>query len=106
MKLQAIDLFCGVGGLTHGLQCAGIDVRLGVDLDPACEYPYKANNRSAFLLASVEKLGSHTLSSYLLGNAPLLLAGCAPCQPFSLLLQGGSSERLDSAQPGHPEQKC
>ena len=37
---QAIDLFCGAGGLTCGLQQAGIDVRLGADSDPACQYPF------------------------------------------------------------------
>jgi site-specific DNA-cytosine methylase len=31
-QIVAVDLFCGVGGLTHGLIKAGLDVRLGVDL--------------------------------------------------------------------------
>jgi site-specific DNA-cytosine methylase len=48
-KISAVDLFCGVGGLTKGLEKAGIDVKLGIDIDPACEYPYSANN-SRFLL--------------------------------------------------------
>ena len=54
-KVCAVDLFCGVGGLTHGLAKAGIDVCLGVDIDPACEYPYTANNNAKFLLKSVEE---------------------------------------------------
>ena len=52
-KIVAADLFCGAGGLTNGLAKAGIDVRIGVDIDPACEYPYTANNDSEFLLKSV-----------------------------------------------------
>lgn len=28
-KVYAVDLFCGAGGLTHGLMKAGVDVRLG-----------------------------------------------------------------------------
>ena len=55
-KTCAVDLFCGVGGLTYGLAKAGVDVRLGVDIDPACEHPYTANNSAKFLLKSVEKL--------------------------------------------------
>ena len=45
-KVYAVDLFCGAGGLTHGLVKAGVDVRLGVDIDPACEHPYVANNNA------------------------------------------------------------
>lgn len=81
--IEAIDLFCGAGGLTRGLEKAGINVRLGVDIDPACEYPYTANNNAKFLRKSVVRLDSSDLPSEF-DEAPLrLLAGCAPCQPFS-----------------------
>jgi DNA (cytosine-5)-methyltransferase 1 len=81
-KIVAADLFCGAGGLTNGLAKAGIDVRVGVDIDPACEYPYTANNDSEFLLKSVAELSAEDFN---LGDGRnlKLLAGCAPCQPFS-----------------------
>lgn len=82
-KIFAIDLFCGVGGLTHGLVQAGVDVRLGVDVDPACEYPYVANNNTRFLLKSVEELEASELERHYEKNEIKLLAGCAPCQTFS-----------------------
>lgn len=82
-KVYAVDLFCGVGGLTYGLQRAGIDVRLGVDIDPACEFPYTANNKAKFLLKSVEDLTAEEISSFYRKNGIKLLAGCAPCQTFS-----------------------
>ena len=82
-KIYAVDLFCGVGGLTHGLARAGVDVRLGVDIDPACEYPYTANNDAKFLLKPVEELDADELRSYYRENGIKLLAGCAPCQTFS-----------------------
>jgi len=82
-KVYAVDLFCGAGGLTHGLRRAGVDVRLGVDIDPACEYPYTANNESRFLLRSVERLEAVELQSFYRKNGIKLLAGCAPCQTFS-----------------------
>jgi DNA (cytosine-5)-methyltransferase 1 len=82
-KVYAVDLFCGAGGLTHGLVRAGIDVRLGVDIDPACEYPYIANNNAKFLLKSVEQLDISELERHYRKNGIKLLAGCAPCQTFS-----------------------
>lgn len=82
-KIYAVDLFCGAGGLTHGLLKAGVDVRLGVDIDPACEYPYVSNNKAKFLLKSVEELGAGELLPHYRKNGIKLLAGCAPCQTFS-----------------------
>lgn len=82
-KIYGVDLFCGAGGLTNGLQRAGIDVRLGVDIDPACKYPYTENNDAAYLPISVEKLGAQDLRPYYRKNGIKLLAGCAPCQTFS-----------------------
>ena len=84
------DLFCGAGGLTRGLEAAGINVGLGIDIDPACEYPYTANNKASFLLKSVEEITSADFSD-VFDDAPFkLLAGCAPCQPFSTYSQGWS----------------
>lgn len=82
-KIYAVDLFCGAGGLTHGLMRAGVDVCLGVDIDPACQYPYTTNNHAKFLLKSVEDLEAEELRSYYRKNGIKLLAGCAPCQTFS-----------------------
>ena len=33
MPVAAVDLFCGVGGLTHGLELAGVPVVVGVDVE-------------------------------------------------------------------------
>ncbi len=92
-KICAVDLFCGAGGLTRGLKAAGINVRLGVDVDAACEYPFSFNNRTRFLLKSVQKLDASEIIR-LWGNSRFtLLAGCAPCQPFSLYRQGKTAEK-------------
>jgi DNA (cytosine-5)-methyltransferase 1 len=90
--IRAVDLFCGAGGLTCGLRQAGVDVKAGVDLDPACEYAYKVNNKAEFLLRSVDQVSPEELSRYFEGSGFSLLAGCAPCQPFSLYRQGRSDE--------------
>jgi DNA (cytosine-5)-methyltransferase 1 len=90
-KIRAIDLFCGAGGLTRGLEAAGIEVVAGIDIDPACEYPYSANNRATFLLSSVEDVAGSDFTDCFKGASLTLLAGCAPCQPFSTYSQGKSS---------------
>jgi len=89
-KVKAVDLFCGAGGLTRGLEAAGIEVATGVDIDPACEYPFTANNRAGFLLKSVEDIAGKDFTDALKGGSFTLLAGCAPCQPFSTYSRGKS----------------
>ena len=91
-KIKAVDLFCGAGGLTLGLEKAGINVMMGIDIDPACEYPFEANNNAKFLKKSVEDVTSQELTDAY-GDAEItLLAGCAPCQPFSTYKLGKSDE--------------
>jgi len=84
-KIVAVDLFCGVGGLTHGLKLSGINVSAGIDIDPTCKYPYEKNNRTAvFVEEDVAQLSNKTVLKYF-GDADVkVLVGCAPCQPFSL----------------------
>ena len=55
-KIFAVDLFCGVGGLTYGLEKAGISVRLGVDIDADCAHPIEKNSHAKFLQADVASL--------------------------------------------------
>lgn len=91
-KIYAVDLFCGAGGLTRGLENVGIDVRLGVDIDPACEFPYTENNKAKFLLKSVKDLKEKDVNSAFRKNGIRLLAGCAPCQTFSTYNQKASQD--------------
>jgi DNA (cytosine-5)-methyltransferase 1 len=85
-------LFCGAGGLTHGLSKAGVEVWAGVDIDPACRFPYTANNKAKFLLQSVGDLSGDDLSRHYTEGSVRLLAGCAPCQTFSSYNQNASKE--------------
>lgn len=83
MSVAAVDLFCGAGGLTAGLLRAGIDVRAGYDVDPACRWAYEYNNGVTFHEEDVSRLSSAEVRSRLAGADVRILAGCAPCQPFS-----------------------
>lgn len=83
-----MDLFCGAGGLTHGLVAAGVPVVAGVDLDKACQHPYEANNSgAAFYERDVANLKAREVASWFGSAAVRVLAGCAPCQPFSSYAQ-------------------
>jgi DNA (cytosine-5)-methyltransferase 1 len=82
--MACVDLFCGAGGLTHGLLQAGVRVVAGVDIDAACEHPYTANHPGiVFRRTDISTLDASTVARWF-GRADVrILAGCAPCQPFS-----------------------
>lgn len=85
--ISCVDLFCGAGGLTHGFVLEGVPVVAGIDLDPACRFPYEANNQAKFVERDISKVTTNELNA-LFGAADLkILAGCAPCQPFSTYAQ-------------------
>ena len=81
--ISAVDLFCGLGGLTHGLSRAGVRVVAGIDLDEQCRFAYEANNAARFIAADVRTISSESVAQLLADADIRLLAGCAPCQPFS-----------------------
>ncbi|NLP44897.1 MAG: DNA cytosine methyltransferase [Peptococcaceae bacterium] len=83
MNCAAIDLFCGIGGLTYGVQKAGIDVIAGIDIDPTCKYAYETNNKSIFINKGIENIDDEELKALYPENSIKVLMGCAPCQPFS-----------------------
>ena len=71
-----------------GLQQAGIEVVAGIDLERRCKYPYEHNLNAQFIEASVVDVTAEMLDQ-LWGEGTLrLLAGCAPCQPFSSQRRG------------------
>ncbi len=94
-SISCVDLFCGAGGLTHGLTTGGINVVAGIDLDPECRFPYENNNTAQFIERNVHDLVKSDLD-ILFGDAQIrLLAGCAPCQPFSTYSRNGRKQRND-----------
>ncbi|MFH1310736.1 MAG: DNA cytosine methyltransferase [Candidatus Omnitrophota bacterium] len=85
-KIVAIDLFCGAGGVTCGMRKAGIRVPLGVDKDNFKDTYEKNNPGSLFWQADISKISGREIIERvnLQAGEKLLLAACAPCQPFSL----------------------
>ena len=82
-SISAVDLFCGVGGLTYGLEQAGIKVNAGIDIDETCKYAYEQNNGADFICKDIGSVTGEYLSSLYPEGDIKLLVGCAPCQPFS-----------------------
>lgn len=85
--MKAVDFFCGAGGMSYGLQLAGIQVLGGIDNSADCRKTYSAN----IVGAKYIKHDISTISAPELGrrlglrpNDPdLIFAGCSPCQFWS-----------------------
>jgi DNA (cytosine-5)-methyltransferase 1 len=86
--IAAVDVFCGVGGLSQGLRDAGIRIVAGIDLDPACRYPFEQNIKAQFIEQDITTLTGADLTKLYPKQSIRLLAGCAPCTPFSSLRGG------------------
>ena len=84
MKINAVDLFCGVGGLTYGIQQAGINVVAGYDIDEKSKFAYEYNNDARFILKDIKEIeDDEILGLYPSDTDIKVLIGCAPCQPYS-----------------------
>lgn len=82
-KIEAIDLFSGIGGLTYGLNKVGIHVLAGFDNDESCSIAYKKNNNAKFICADISDYNFSNLKKLYSKDSVKVLVGCAPCQPFS-----------------------
>ena len=79
-----VDLFCGAGGLTHGLRQSGLRVIAGIDNDANCKYAYEVNNKpSKFIEQDISSVSSEQIEDLYKNWKVRILVGCAPCQPFS-----------------------
>lgn len=93
----AVDFFCGCGGMTAGLIKAGIEVRLGLDMDSLCRDTYEQNNCVPFETADIREISKNRIRDAIgtRKKRPLLFAGCAPCQPFSKVRKSGFKKHPD-----------
>ena len=82
---EVIDLFCGIGGLSYGLKCQGMKILAGFDLDYTCQYAYETNTGGKFYYRDVKTISGDEINKLYSQkkNTIKVLAGCAPCQPFS-----------------------
>jgi DNA (cytosine-5)-methyltransferase 1 len=81
-NIAVIDLFCGIGGLSHGFVMENFNVISGYDNDVSCKYIYETNNSAIFHIEDVNQLDGEKINQEF-GSKLKILVGCAPCQPFS-----------------------
>ena len=94
-KYAVVDLFCGVGGLSHGFVLEGFDVIAGIDSDQSCEFAFAKNNKAKFICKDVNEIDPKEIEKLFPKNAIKILVGCAPCQPFSRYTSGQKPKKVD-----------
>ncbi len=100
----AIDLFCGAGGLSMGLEEGGFSVVASADSDPVSTQTHAANIQGLIWTGDLAKPSDfiHQLDEWGIESVDLL-AGGPPCQPFSRagtskignLVRTGNRQALD-----------
>ena len=85
---NAIDLFCGCGGLSKGFELAGTKILIGCDKDKNFMETWKNNHKGIALTGSLtenktKKLIIQNIKKRLKNNKLDIIIGGPPCQGFS-----------------------
>lgn len=65
------------------MKSAGFHILAGFDLDHTCKYAHEANTEGEFIFKDIKAVTAEYINSRYSKNAIRVLAGCAPCKPFS-----------------------
>lgn len=82
-RLTAIDLFCGAGGMSQGLEAAGFDVLWGIDNEEKTQPTFEANHDCEMTVGDIREAEPPNLGLDI-GELDLV-AGGPPCPTFSLV---------------------
>ncbi len=82
-NIKVVDLFCGIGGLSHGFVNEKFNVVAGIDIDVSCKFAFEKNNHAKFITKSIDEIDGKELNKLYGGAKIKILVGCAPCQNFS-----------------------
>ena len=85
-KYNAIDLFCGCGGLSYGFQQAGFNILLGIDNDAKALETFELNHKGAkSICGDITQITYNENIKPLIGNKTIdIIIGGPPCQGMSL----------------------
>jgi DNA (cytosine-5)-methyltransferase 1 len=91
---DAIDLFCGAGGLSLGLENAGIHVQLGIEINQTAATTYTNNLPGHVIIEDIKTVFANDILQRIHKKRGelFLLAGCPPCQTFSSLQKDNTAK--------------
>ncbi len=81
-KLRCVDLFCGCGGMSLGIEKAGFDVKAGFDFWDSALHVYEANFKHPAIKQDLSNVDEAIpkIASF----KPDVIVGGPPCQDFSI----------------------
>ncbi|MBL6991093.1 MAG: DNA cytosine methyltransferase [Bacteriovoracaceae bacterium] len=96
---KVISLYTGAGGLDYGVEAAGFDTAVAVEMDKWCCKTLRYNRDWPVIEDKIENVDSETIlktANLKKGEAGLLIGG-PPCQPFSKAgyWRDGDAKRLN-----------
>ena len=84
-QYNAIDLFCGAGGLSYGFECAGFNILLGIDSDQKALEVFERNHKGAKSICGDITNINYSDIREKIGNKKIdIIIGGPPCQGMSL----------------------
>lgn len=96
-RLNFIDIFSGAGGMSCGLEQAGLRCLLGVDKDKYAMETFAHNHKYAdIFVGDIKELKGKTLKELLKGQEIHAVVGGPPCQGFSTVGRGNPKDERNS----------
>lgn len=96
-KLNFIDVFSGAGGLSCGLEMAGMNCLLGVDHDRYALETFAHNHKNANIFCGdIRKLTKRKLDELINEQPVHAVVGGPPCQGFSTVGKGNPEDERNS----------
>lgn len=84
-QYNAIDLFCGAGGLSYGFESAGFNILLGIDSDQKALEVFEKNHKGSKSICGDITQISYDNIKELIGEQKIdIIIGGPPCQGMSL----------------------
>ncbi|MCF8058425.1 MAG: DNA cytosine methyltransferase [Bacteriovoracaceae bacterium] len=96
-KLNFIDVFAGAGGLSCGMEMAGMNCLLGVDYDKYAMETFAKNHKNAEVYCGdIRKLTKRKLDELLKEKPVHAVVGGPPCQGFSTVGLGDPKDERNA----------
>lgn len=95
--MNFLDLFCGAGGLSCGLEMAGLNCLLGIDhVETAIETFRKNHEHSEAIVGDIRQIRTEQVKEIICNKKVDLICGGPPCQGFSTVGTNNSKDSRNS----------